>query len=154
MKMHPFFSVVLRLLWVAGFLSAAFPATAEETGKNVPLNADGTPQIPAEILMGEVKATSFSDRAALQTKLKDAEVRFDTRLPEWEARKNGLPEKERTTAAADLKELKRMREVLRQKIDAVDFADAATWNSVKYELYAAMMDTISVYKKLRYRLDD
>jgi hypothetical protein len=154
MKIPPSLRSVWHLLWVAGSFCVCLPATAADAAKPVPLNQDGTPKIPAELLMMDVKATPYSGRAALKEKLRQGEVKFDTRLPEWEARCNALPEKERKAAAADLKELKRMREVLRDKLDQLDAASVETWNSVKYDLYVAMLNAVSTYKKLQYQLED
>lgn len=135
----------------AGLLLGSFAVTAAETKPSAPLNQDGSVKIPAELLLEEIKQTPYAERAALRAKLAEAETQMDDRMPEWETRKNSLPEKERIAAESDFKQLKRSREVLRQKIDGVEMAAEETWNSAKADLYVVMLDAIQTYKKLRAR---
>jgi len=139
------------LFVAASLLLGAVAVTAAESKPSAPLNQDGSAKIPAELLLDEIKQTPYADRAALRAKLSVAETRMDDQMPEWEARKNSLPEKERIAAEADFKQLKRSREILRQKIDGVDMASAETWNSAKTDLYVVLLDTVQTYKKLRAR---
>ena len=115
------------------------------------LNQDGSVKIPAELLLDEIKQTPYAERAALRARLAESEKRMDDQMPEWEARKNSLPEKERIAAEDDFKQLKRSRENLRQKIDGVENASAETWNSAKADLHVVLLDTVQTYKKLRAR---
>jgi hypothetical protein len=112
-----------------------------------------TGKIPAEVLLSEIKATPYAGRASLKEKLKAAEVRMDDRLPGWEAKKNALPEKEKNVAESAFKELVTQREVLRQKIDGVEYADETTWTSAKSELYVVLQNAITTYKKLQSQFD-
>jgi hypothetical protein len=128
------------LLLVAGGVFLGARVTAEENTKT-----------PAEVLLGEIKTTPYSARADLKEKLRQAELRIATNMTEWNARKNNLPEKEKAAADVDIKKLVQMREVLRQKIDAVDFAEEPTWSSAKYDLYIALQNAIAVHKKLMAR---
>jgi hypothetical protein len=128
------------LLLLGSGLFLGSPAVAEENTKT-----------PAEVLLGEIKTTPYPARADLRRKLQEAEVRFATNMTEWNARKNQLPEKEKAAAAVDLKELARLRELLKQKVDSVEFAEEATWSSAKYDLYVALQNAIAVHKKLMAR---
>jgi len=136
----PLLTGLATLLLLGGGLFSAVRAAAEENTKT-----------PAEVLLGEIKATPYPARAELRRKLQEAEGRFATSMIEWNARKNQLPEKEKAAAAADLKELARLRELLKQKVDAVEFAEEATWTSAKYDLYVSLQNTIAVSKKLMAR---
>jgi hypothetical protein len=140
------------LLVVALFLLQLTPVAAQ-TKSEAPRNPDGSVMLPGEILVGEIKAASWSDRSALRAKLQAAEASFNQRLPEWETKKNALPEKERIAAEADFKSLVRQRGILRQKIEAVDDATADTWNSAKSELTSVLQTTIQIFKKLSARFD-
>jgi len=139
------------LFLAAGLLLAAVAVTAAESKASAPLNQDGSVKIPAELLLDEIKQTPYADRAALRARLAESEKRMDDQMPEWEARKNSLPEKERIAAEADFKQLKQSREILRQKIDGVENASAETWNSAKADLHVVLLDTVQTYKKLRAR---
>jgi hypothetical protein len=136
------------LILVAGLLLGGLSVTAAEPKPSAPLNQDGSVKIPAELLLDEIKQTPYAERAALRAKLAEAETRFADRMPEWEARKNSLPEKERNAAENDFKQLVRQREILRQKIDGVENAAAETWNSAKSDLYSVLQSAIRTYKKL------
>ena len=141
-----------RSLFLAAGLLLVAPAIAVAETKPVPpLNQDGTAKIPAELLLEQIKETPYSERAALRARLAEAEARFADRLPEWNARKNSLPEKERNAADVDFKQLLREREVLRQKIDGVESAGKETWDSAKADLYSVLADAIRTYKKLSAR---
>jgi hypothetical protein len=139
------------LFLAAGLLLGALAVTAAEPKPSAPLNQDGTAKIPAELLLAEIKQTSYAERAALRAKLAEAEKQLDDRMPEWETRKNSLPEKERSAAEADFKQLVRAREVLRQKIDGVENAAEETWESAKGDLYVVLLDAVQTYKKLQAR---
>ena len=139
------------LFLAAGMLLGALAVTAAEPKPSAPLNQDGSVKIPAELLLDEIKQTPYAERATLRARLTDAEKRMDDLMPEWEARKNSLPEKERIAAEADFKQLKRSREILRQKIDGVDMAAEETWNSAKADLYVVLLDAVQTYKKLQAR---
>ena len=149
MNKHPTIRPVLGLLLLAaGLFLANVTASAADAGKSAPRNPDGTLMIPAETLLAEIKTTPYSGRSALKAKIQDAEARFSARLPEWEARKNNLPEKDGKKVYRV-----RMREVLRQKIDSVESAEEATWNSAKQDLYSSMLNTIQIFKKLQAQFD-
>ena len=139
------------LFLAAGLLLGAVAVTAAESKPSAPLNQDGSVKIPAELLLDEIKQTPYAERAALRARLAESEKRMDDQMPEWEARKNSLPEKERIAAEADFKQLKQSREILRQKIDGVEHASAETWNSAKADLHVVLLDTVQTYKKLRAR---
>lgn len=139
------------LFLAASLLLGALAVTAADPKPSVPRNQDGSVKIPAELLLDEIKHTPYAERAALRAKLAESETRFADHLPEWEARKNSLPEKERVAAEADFKQLVRAREILRQKIDGVDIAAAETWESAKADLYVVLLDAVQTYKKLRAR---
>jgi hypothetical protein len=142
----------LKFLSLAAcLLLGAVAVTAAESKPSAPLNQDGSVKIPAELLLVEIKQTAYAERAALRSKLAAAETRMDDQMPEWEARKNSLPEKERIAAEDDFKQLKRSRENLRQKIDGVEMASAETWNSAKEDLYVVLLEAVQTYKKLRAR---
>jgi hypothetical protein len=139
------------LFFAAGLLLGAVVAVAAESTPSTPVDQDGSARIPAEMLLDEIKQTPYAGRAKLRERLNVAEKRMDDRMPEWEARKNSLPEKERIAAEMEFKQLKRSREVLRQKIDGVDFSSEETWNSAKGDLYVVLLDAVQTYKKLRAR---
>jgi hypothetical protein len=134
----------------AVFFPAASPSVAAEA---VQWNPDGTRQIPVEILLTEIRKTPYSGSEGLRTKLKEAENRFADRLPEWEARKNALPEKQRLAVEAALKKLGARRELLRQKIDEIEAVSAEGWSTTRYNVFVAMLHATSTYKKLQYQLD-
>jgi len=140
-------------LLVMGFLASSLPAIAAEKTKPAPRNPDGTVMIPGEILLAEIKATPWSGRDALRTRVKEAETSYGYQLPEWEARKNSLPEPERSAAEAEFKQLVRARETLRQKIDGLESAGAETWESAKHDLYVAIQGTVATFKKLKARFE-
>lgn len=139
------------LFLAAGLLLGVATMTAAESNPSAPVDQDGSVRTPAELLLDEIKRTPYSERATLRARLTVAEQRMDDRMPEWETRKNSLPEKERTAAEADFKQLKRSREILRQKIDGVDVSSEETWNSAKADLYVVLLDAVQTYKKLRAR---
>jgi hypothetical protein len=140
-------------LLLAGGLAILNFTTAVATAAPEAAPAGVAGKLPAELLLAEIKATPYAGRAALKEKLKAAETRMDDRLPGWEAKKNALPEKERIAADGDFKQLVKQREVLRQKIDGVEYADEATWNSAKSELYVVLQNAITTYKKLQSQFD-
>jgi len=141
-------------LWMtAALLGLGWPASAAENLPPAPPAAAPTTLALAESLLAEIKATPYAGRAALRTRLATAETRFGDKLPEWAAKKNNLPEKERLAAGADFNQLVRMREVLRQKIDGVENAEEATWNSAKSDLYSMLKSTVDTYNKLKARFD-
>jgi hypothetical protein len=139
------------LFFAAGLMLGAVAAWAAETKSSAPVNQDGSAKIPAELLLEEIKHTPYAERSALRAKLAESEARFADRLPEWETRKNSLPEKERIAAEADFKQLVQAREILRQKIEGVELSSEETWNSAKADLYVVLLDAIHTYKKLRAR---
>jgi hypothetical protein len=139
------------LFLAAGLLLGASAIMAAEPKPSAPLNQDGSVKIPAELLLNEIKQTPYAERAALRAKLAESEARFADKLPEWEARKNSLPEKERIAAEGDFKRLVRDREILRQKIDGVENAQEETWESAKSDLYSVLQATVRSYKKLHAR---
>lgn len=144
MKNQPLNLRVLRLLLAAGLSLLV--------GRSL-LAAGLPPKLPSEILLAEIKPTPYAERAALRAKLADAETHFGDKLPEWEAKKNALPEKERAAADLTFKRLSAARVVLEQKIDAVDHADAITWESAKSDLYTLMQNTIAIYRTLQGQFD-
>jgi predicted metal-dependent hydrolase len=146
-------SLPRALVLIAGLLVAGLPAVTAQSQPPVVRNPDGSIRIPAELLLDEIKATPYENRAALRQKLAEAEKRFADRLPEWESRKNALPEKERLAAEADFNRLLRAREVLRQKIDTVELAGKETWESAKSDLHVVLLNTIEIYKKLHARFE-
>jgi hypothetical protein len=133
------------------FLAAFVSALAVMTTQAQEQPANG--KIPAEILLTDIKATPYADRATLKEKLKAAEARMDDRLPGWEAKKNALPEKEKSVAESAFKQLVKQREILRQKIDGVEYADEVTWNSAKSELTVVLQNAITTFKKLQSQFD-
>jgi hypothetical protein len=136
------------LLLISGGLALGVRVAAAETP------AAEKAKRPAEILLGEIKATPYAARADLRRKLQEAEVRFANNLTEWNARKNNLPEKEKAAADVDLKQLVRLREVLKQQVDAVEFAEEATWTSAKYDLYVALQNALAIHQKLMARFGE
>lgn len=114
----------------------------------------GTPtEKAAQEIADQIKEAPYKDRAALLTRLKTAETRFDEKLPEWESRKNALPEKERKEAEGYFKELVKQREILRQRIDALDTASAETWTSAKHDTRMALLNALGAYQNLRGRFE-
>ena len=47
-----------------------------------------------------------------------------------------------------------MRGVFRERVAALDNASVETWNSVKYDIYVAMLNAVNAYKKLQYLLEE
>jgi hypothetical protein len=107
----------------------------------------------AQALADEIQETSYQDRSALLLKLQAAEMRFDEKLPEWETRKNSLPEKERKEAEVYFRKLVGEREILRQRMDTLDLATAETWVSAKHDLRLALLNALGAYQQLRERFD-
>ena len=120
---------------------------------NVPAAAQSAPPLPAEILLAEIKTAPYADREALKAKLQAAETRFGDRIPEWEAMKNNLPEKQKMAADVNFKQLVRLREDLRHQIDGVQGAQAATWNSAKHTLEVSLQNTIQTFKQLQLQFE-
>src|SRR5688572_11775696 len=139
------------LFLAAGLMLGAVVVVAAASNSSAPVDQDGSVRTPAELLLDEIKRTPYAERAKLRERLDVAERRMDDRMPEWEARKNALPEKERIAAEGEFTQLKRSREILRQKIEGVDLSSEETWNSAKADLYVVLLDAVQTYKKLRAR---
>lgn len=137
-----------RLLALATVLALA-PSVSAAT---VPVVGTATEKAAQEIA-DQIKETPYKDRAALLTRLKTAETRFDEKLPEWESRKNALPEKERKEADVYFQKLVEQRGILRQRIDALDTASAETWISAKHDTRTALLNALGAYQQLRGRFE-
>ena len=83
------------------------------------------------------KDASFRQREVLRERMRVAEASLDQKIVEWNARKDAVAEDMRPTVSAAQREVSEAREVLRQKVDALDNATEETWNSVKAELDTA-----------------
>ncbi len=118
----------------------------------VPVVGTATEKAAQEIA-DQIKDTPYKDRADLINRLKVAETRFDEKLPEWESRKNALPEKERKAAEKYFQELVKQREILRQRLDLLDTASAETWVSTKHEVRIALLNALGAYQQLHARFD-
>lgn len=137
-----------RLVALATVL-ALVPSAPAETA---PVVGTATEKAAQEIA-DQIKDTPYKDRAALLTRLKTAETRFDEKLPEWESRKNALPEKERKAAEVYFQKLVEQRGILRQRIDALDTAPAETWTSAKHDTRIALLNALGAYQQLRGRFE-
>lgn len=150
MKTNTALSRAARLSLTAGLLFVACHSASATATQPVATQTVSThPKTPAETLLTEIKGTPYSGRTALREKLKAAEALFSEKLPEWESRKDALPSEKKAEAETIFKQLVTDREVLRQKIDGVEDAQAETWNSAKSELYTALQNTISTYNRLK-----
>ncbi len=69
--------------------------------------------------------------------MKTAEAALDAKIVEWNAKKDRVNDDAKEAVSAAYKEVREAREVLGQKINALDNATEATWSSVKAELNAA-----------------
>jgi hypothetical protein len=83
------------------------------------------------------KDATFRQREVVRERMRVAEASLDQKIVEWTAKKDAVAEEARPTVAAAQREVSEAREVLRQKIDALDNATEETWNSVKAELNTA-----------------
>jgi hypothetical protein len=83
------------------------------------------------------KDATFAQRKAVSERMKAAETSLDMRIREWTAKKDAVVDEARPAVSAAYKEVGEAREVLSQKIDALDNATEETWNSVKSELDTA-----------------
>lgn len=154
MKTHALPSRVSPPLLVAGLLLVIGPSAFATNFSPIATQTIATQtKTPAEALLAEIKPTPYSARNALRDKLKEAEARFAEKIPEWESKKDALPSEKKSEAEAIFKQLVTDREILRQKIDAVEDAQAETWTSAKSELYTALQNTISTYNRLKVIFD-
>lgn len=101
----------------------------------------------------KVKEATFAQRAAVRTAMTSAEAALDTSIVEWTARKDALAVEVRPAASTALEEVRNAREVLRQKVDALDNATVETWNSVMSELDSAWQRVRSAAAALAVRLE-
>jgi hypothetical protein len=128
---------------VAAPPEASQPAAAASTASSQAPAPSATERASVAIrqIVGEAweksKDATFRQREALRDRMKTAEKALDARIVEWNARKDALAEDVRPLAAAAHREVIEAREVLRQKIDALDNATQETWPSVKAELSTA-----------------
>lgn len=83
------------------------------------------------------KDATFKQREAVRERMKSAEVSLDAKIVEWTAKKDAVVEDAKPAAAAAHKEVREAREILSQKINALDNATEETWSSVKAELNTA-----------------
>jgi hypothetical protein len=83
------------------------------------------------------KDATYKQREAVRERMKTAEASLDSKIVEWSAKKDAVAEDARPAVAAAQKEVTEAREVLRQKINALDNATEETWSSVKAELNTA-----------------
>ncbi len=98
------------------------------------------------------KDATFRQREAVRDHMKTAEKSLDARIVEWNAKKDAVAEDVRPLAAAAHREVIEAREVLRQKIDALDNATQETWPSVKAELNTAWQRMTAAVADLTARL--
>jgi hypothetical protein len=83
------------------------------------------------------KDATFKQREILRQKMKTAEAVLDVKIAEWSIKKDAVVEDAKPAVSAAQQEVREAREVLSQKIKALDNATEETWNSVKAELNTA-----------------
>jgi hypothetical protein len=83
------------------------------------------------------KDATFKQRETLRDKMKTAEAMLDVKIAEWSIKKDAVVEDAKPVVSAAQQEVREAREVLNQKIKALDNATEETWNSVKAELNTA-----------------
>jgi len=83
------------------------------------------------------KDATFKQRDTLREKMKTAEAMLDVKIAEWSIKKDAVAEDAKPVVSAAQQEVREAREVLNQKIKALDNATEETWNSVKAELNTA-----------------
>lgn len=83
------------------------------------------------------RGATFKQREMLREKMKAAETSLDAKIADWSAKKDVVKDDIKQAVAAAHKEVLEAREVLSQKINALDNATEETWHSVKAELNTA-----------------
>jgi hypothetical protein len=89
------------------------------------------------------KNATFKQRDAVRERMKVAEASLDAKIVEWTAKKDAVAEESKPAVDAAHKEVREAREVLSQKINALDNATEETWSSVKAELNTAWQRMIT-----------
>ncbi|ATC62719.1 hypothetical protein CMV30_01355 [Nibricoccus aquaticus] len=98
------------------------------------------------------KDATFKQREMVREHMKAAEASLDAKIIEWNAKKDAAKEDAKPAIAAARKEVAEAREVLSQKINALDNATEETWNSVKAELNTAWQRMTSAAADLAAKL--
>jgi hypothetical protein len=98
------------------------------------------------------KDATFKQREAVRERMKSAEASLDARIVEWTAKKDSVADDAKPAVAAAHKEVREAREVLAQKINALDNATEETWISVKAELNTAWQRMSAAASDLAARL--
>jgi hypothetical protein len=129
--------------------------TVNETGQTTKTNTQNA-AIAVKDTIAEAweksKNATFKQRDVVRERMKAAEVSLDAKIVEWTAKKDAVAEESKPAVDAAHKEVREAREVLSQKINALDNATEETWSSVKAELNTAWQRMITAVIDLAAKL--
>jgi predicted nucleic acid-binding Zn-ribbon protein len=100
----------------------------------------------------KTKDATFKQREVVRERMKGAEASLDAKIVEWTAKKETVSDEAKPAVDAAHKEVREAREVLSQKINALDNATEETWNSVKAELNTAWQRMVTAVSDLTAKL--
>ncbi len=143
---HP---LLCALLCCAGFSCHVIAASPEATQpspaskESIQTTSDTAKSVATATREGvgeaweKSKNTPFKQRETLRERMKAAETSLDALIAEWAVKKDAVKDDSKEAVASAHKEVREAREVLSQKINALDNATEETWSSVKAELNTA-----------------
>jgi hypothetical protein len=133
MKTNPIHRCLLALATIALLVASPSLAAADDS--------------PVSSISSDLKSTPFEKRDEFTAAVKDAAAQLDQRITDLQAEQVGRTPSDSLTRARE--ELKAARADLEDRINALGYATAETWNTVRDHTLASLLRLNEAYRKAK-----